>query len=94
MPGVPTKLPRSRLGVTVHNNSLYAIGGYDGSRRLDSVEKFSLPESGSCIGVTSSGGGQWEMSASLNTKRSVLSAVVVKDTIIVCGGYNGRVLDI
>jgi len=105
VPGVPTKLPRSRLGVTVHNNSLYAIGGYDGCRRLDSVEKFSLPEchhpgptssaSSSSTGASATaavgggGGGQWEMSASLNTKRSVLCAVVVKDTIIVVGGYNG-----
>ena len=83
---MPTKLPRSRLGVAVHNNSLYAIGGYDGCRRLDSVERYSPLVEGGGVPIS---GGCWEMCPSLNTKRSVLSAVVVKDTIIVCGGYNG-----
>lgn len=32
--------PRSRVGVTVLNGKLYAVGGYDGASRLNTVEVF------------------------------------------------------
>ena len=36
---------RSTLGVAVFNGELYAVGGFDGTTGLDSVEKYSLGRS-------------------------------------------------
>ncbi len=40
MPVPPMAIQRSRVGVAVLNGNLYAIGGFDGSVRLNDVEKF------------------------------------------------------
>lgn len=48
---------RSRVGVAVMRNKLYAIGGYNGSERLSTVEVFD-PENKS-----------WNKVAPMNCKR-------------------------
>ena len=41
---VPMRTLRSRVGVSVLNGQLYAIGGYNGAERLDTVEIFDPVE--------------------------------------------------
>lgn len=48
---------RSRVGVAVMHNKLYAIGGYNGSERLSTVEVYD-PEARA-----------WSTAASMNCKR-------------------------
>lgn len=40
----PMRTLRSRVGVSVLNGLLYAIGGYNGTERLDTVEIFNPTE--------------------------------------------------
>lgn len=56
---------------------LYAIGGLDGSSRLNTVEMFD-PKTG-----------VWQKVASMNYQKSALGAAVLNDRIYVCGGYDG-----
>ena len=58
-------------------DELYVIAGFDGMRRLNSVEKYSP--------VTN----QWILLKSLNTPRSDAAAVVHNGTIYMFGGYAG-----
>lgn len=59
------------------NDELYVIAGFDGMRRLTSVEKYS-PQSN-----------QWVLVKPLNTPRSDAAAVVHNGTIYIFGGYAG-----
>ncbi|XP_066601268.1 kelch-like protein 18 isoform X2 [Prorops nasuta] len=68
---------RSRVGVAVHKNKLYAFGGYNGMERLSTVEVY-YP----CLKV-------WKMIASMNCKRSAVGTTALKDYLYVCGGYDG-----
>ncbi|KAG8196140.1 hypothetical protein JTE90_007875 [Oedothorax gibbosus] len=68
---------RSRVGVAVMHNKLYAIGGYNGSERLSTVEVFD-PEMR-----------KWSTAASMNCKRSAVGAATLFNTLYVCGGYDG-----
>lgn len=68
---------RSRVGVTVMNNKLYAIGGYNGSERLSTVEAFDP--------VTNS----WSKVAPMNCKRSAVGAGTLFNRLYACGGYDG-----
>ena len=56
---------RSRVGVAVMKNKLFAIGGYNGSDRLDTVEVFDAETK------------RWSRVASMNGKRSAVGAVSV-----------------
>ncbi|XP_041372118.1 kelch-like protein 18 [Gigantopelta aegis] len=68
---------RSRVGVSVLNGLLYAIGGYNGSERLCTVEVFD-PDSH-----------RWKKVAAMNCKRSALGAASLNGKLFVCGGYDG-----
>ncbi|VDK38048.1 unnamed protein product [Taenia asiatica] len=68
---------RSRIAVVALKGCLYAIGGLDGSSRLNTVEKFD-PKTG-----------VWQRVASMNYRRSALGAAVLNGRIYVCGGYDG-----
>ncbi|XP_064467369.1 kelch-like protein 18 isoform X2 [Ornithodoros turicata] len=70
-------MTRSRVGVAVLRNKLYAIGGYNGSERLSTVEVFT-PETR-----------LWSRVASMNCKRSAVGAAVLFGKLYVCGGYDG-----
>lgn len=68
---------RSRVGVAVMHNKLYAIGGYNGTERLSTVEVYD-PEAKS-----------WSTAASMNCKRSAVGAATLLNKLYVCGGYDG-----
>lgn len=68
---------RSRVGVAVMHNKLYAIGGYNGTERLSTVEVFD-PERRA-----------WTTAASMNCKRSAVGAATLFNKLYVCGGYDG-----
>ncbi|XP_045210160.2 kelch-like protein 18 [Mercenaria mercenaria] len=68
---------RSRVGVTVLNGLLYAIGGYDGQDRLSTVEVFEQDTK------------RWKKVASMNCKRSALGATALNKRLYVLGGYDG-----
>lgn len=68
---------RSRVGVAVMRNKLYAIGGYNGQERLSTVEVFN-PETKI-----------WSKVTSMNCKRSAVGAAALNDRLYVCGGYDG-----
>ena len=60
-----------------YQSNIYAIAGFDGMKRLSSVERYS-PDSN-----------QWTRVASLGAARSDCSAVVCGGFIYVIGGYSG-----
>ena len=66
-------------GVIV-NDELYAIAGFDGARRLTSMEKYSPLLN------------QWTLMKSLHTPRSDAACVVHNGRIYVLGGYSGESL--
>ncbi|XP_013777569.1 kelch-like protein 18 [Limulus polyphemus] len=68
---------RSRVGVAVMHNKLYAIGGYNGSERLSTVEVFN-PDTK-----------VWTKVASMNCKRSAVGVASLYNRLYVCGGYDG-----
>jgi len=68
---------RSRVGVTVMDLKLYAIGGYDGTERLSTVEVFDSELK------------KWTRVAPMNCKRSAVGAATLGDKLYVCGGYDG-----
>ncbi|EDV23816.1 uncharacterized protein TRIADDRAFT_50396 [Trichoplax adhaerens] len=68
---------RARLGVAVINNTVYAIGGYDGGSDLNSVECY-LPQTNT-----------WTLIQSLGTRRSGLGVAVTSNLIFAIGGYDG-----
>ncbi|XP_012281434.1 kelch-like protein 18 [Orussus abietinus] len=68
---------RSRVGVAVHRNKLYAFGGYNGTERLSTVEVY-------CPSLKS-----WKIIASMHCKRSAVGTTALNNYLYVCGGYNG-----
>jgi len=72
---------RRDFGLISVDNFLYAIGGYDGSKYLSSIEVFN-PETN-----------QWSFKTSMNTPRSKFGIVTVNGRIYVIGGYNGSELN-
>ena len=68
---------RSRVGVAVMHNRLYAIGGYNGQERLSTVEVFDAKTK------------RWSKVAAMNCKRSAVGAVALSDRLYVCGGFDG-----
>ena len=73
----PMKICRSRVGVAVFEGKLYAIGGFDGTNRLDSAEVYD-PETD-----------EWSIIPSMKERRSALGCVAFESQIFVCGGYDG-----
>ena len=73
----PMKICRSRVGVAVFEGKLFAIGGFDGTNRLDSAEVYD-PETD-----------EWRSIPSMQEKRSALGCVAFESQIFVCGGYDG-----
>lgn len=62
---------RSRVGVAVMRNRLYAIGGYNGTDRLNTVEVFDAETK------------QWSKVASMNCKRRyVVCTCTVEDRFV------------
>lgn len=79
LPGPPLGVPRSRLAVVAAGGKVYAIGGYVGDGRgaadTNAVEEYE-PDARS-----------WVRKANMPTRRHGHAAVVVKDRILVIGGY-------
>ncbi|KAJ0039368.1 hypothetical protein NL108_016572 [Boleophthalmus pectinirostris] len=78
----PVELYRShddqtRLSVTTYDNSIYAVGGFNRTEHLRSVEVYS-PRSDS-----------WREVASMNTTRSYFGIAVLNNRIFAVGGYAG-----
>ena len=59
-------------------DSIYSIGGYDGSQRLNSVERYDIETN------------QWISISSMNQARSRHTAVSIGESIFVIGGWNGN----
>eukprot|EP00096_Caligus_rogercresseyi_P010549 TRINITY_DN3897_c0_g1_i2.p1 TRINITY_DN3897_c0_g1~~TRINITY_DN3897_c0_g1_i2.p1 ORF type:complete len:601 (-),score=186.52 TRINITY_DN3897_c0_g1_i2:1052-2854(-) len=68
---------RNRVGVSVMNNNLYAIGGYNGTDRLNTVEVFDAARK------------RWSKVADMNFKRSAVGAIALDNYLYVCGGFDG-----
>ncbi|XP_076811870.1 uncharacterized protein LOC143458868 [Clavelina lepadiformis] len=69
------------LTAVVLNNEIYAIGGYDGSNRLSSVEKYNLDTK------------TWIDVPSMTEERCGGSACVVAGLIWVFGGCDGKTVE-
>ncbi|XP_011297003.1 kelch-like protein 18 isoform X2 [Fopius arisanus] len=70
-------MDRSRVGVAVHQNKLYAFGGYNGLERLATVEVYH-PALRS-----------WKIISPMHYKRSAVGTTALLDYLYVCGGYDG-----
>ncbi|KAF7233511.1 hypothetical protein EG68_05685 [Paragonimus skrjabini miyazakii] len=68
---------RSRIGVVALNGRLYAIGGFDGTARLNTTEMYDPKTK------------VWKTVAPMNHRRSALGAAALDGRIYVCGGYDG-----
>ena len=68
---------RCRLGVAALNGKIYAVGGYDGSSFLKSVEMFDPRNN------------KWTFVASMNVTRSRVAVVANMDRLWAIGGYDG-----
>ncbi|BES98887.1 BACK [Nesidiocoris tenuis] len=68
---------RSRVGVAVLKNRLYAFGGYNGTERLSTVEVFDPIKR------------VWSKVSPMFSQRSAVGAAALNDCLYVCGGYDG-----
>ncbi|XP_011495934.1 PREDICTED: kelch-like protein 18 [Ceratosolen solmsi marchali] len=68
---------RSRVGVAVYKNKLYAFGGYNGFERLATVEVYDV-----CLN-------SWKLITPMEYKRSAVGAATLNSYIYVCGGFDG-----
>ncbi|KAL8596163.1 hypothetical protein ACOMHN_021203 [Nucella lapillus] len=59
------------------DSHIYAVGGYNSSCQLRSVERYSLEKD------------HWEFVAPMNSPRSALSVAVVCSRLYALGGYDG-----
>ncbi|CAK8689904.1 unnamed protein product [Clavelina lepadiformis] len=75
------KTRRSGLTAVALNNEIYAIGGYDGSNDLSSVEKYNLDTK------------TWIDVPSMNEERYSGSACVVDGVIWVFGGQGAKTVE-
>ena len=73
-------IPRSRPGVASMDGLLYAVGGYNGSEHLSSVECYH-PKSD-----------RWELIASLAVPRNSPGMAVMSGCLYIAGGHDGRKL--
>ena len=74
--------PRRALGAVSVGNSIVAIGGYDGAKYLNTVERLDMQT------------GKWSYMRSMSTARCAFAAVVSPDQkyIYAVGGFNGTAL--
>jgi hypothetical protein len=70
--------PRSGLSLIVWNNTLYAIGGYDGVQRLQSMESLR-----SSIVLN------WQDELPMIVGRSNFATTTLNGRMLAIGGYNG-----
>nr|CAD7460811.1 unnamed protein product [Timema tahoe] len=68
---------RSRVGVAVMRNKLYALGGYNGQERLSAVEVFDPLKR------------VWNRITPMRCRRSAVGAAAFNDRLFACGGYDG-----
>ncbi|CAI6373326.1 unnamed protein product [Macrosiphum euphorbiae] len=80
LPMVDMLIGRRRLGVGVLDNCLYAIGGYDGTKALSSVEVFDVNIQ------------KWRMVSNMWIKRSDFGVGVLNNRLYAVGGGNKVVL--
>jgi hypothetical protein len=75
---------RRSLGAVALPDGIYVIGGYDGQRYLNQVEKLDIARN------------EWLSLAPMLTNRCSFAAVSSSDCkkIIIIGGYNGQALDL
>ncbi|XP_057292705.1 kelch-like protein 18 [Hydractinia symbiolongicarpus] len=78
IPVLPMAVRRSRVGVAILDNKLYAIGGFDGNVRLNDVERYD------------SNTNSWKKICPMNIRRSAVGAAVLGNKIYVVGGYDGN----
>lgn len=69
---------RCYVSVTELNGMIYAIGGYDGHNRLNTVERYN-PRTN-----------QWSVIPPMNMQRSDASACTLQERIYATGGFNGQ----
>lgn len=76
------KYPRRALSAVSLPNGVYALGGYDGDKYLNSVEKYDQESD------------EWVSVEPMNQKRCTLSSVSSNDLryIYAIGGFNGSAL--
>lgn len=75
--GPAMSMLRSRVGVAVLHNKLFAFGGFNGQERLSTVEVYD-PETKS-----------WSQGKTMMCKRSAVGVASLEENIYVCGGYDG-----
>ena len=66
------------LVMSCQDQKLYALGGYDGKKCLDSIESYDFET------------GKWEAIGTMDQAKRALSSVSLPDGIYVVGGYNGQ----
>jgi len=71
----PTRRCRAGLAYLTHIRKLYAIGGFNGSLRVKTVEAFD-PKNG-----------QWSSAAPMNARRSTLGVAIINQRIYAVGGW-------
>lgn len=70
---------RSGVSLVAFQNTLYALGGFNGFTRLTTGEKFKPGRSTT-----------WDEIAEMSTPRSNFATVILDDYIYVIGGFNGN----
>jgi kelch-like protein 10 len=69
---------RSGIGIVAFNDHIYAVGGFDGTSRLKSAEKYNINNE------------MWTRVSSMQIPRSNFGIAVFDDQIFAIGGYNGE----
>jgi len=72
------KTRRSAAGVVGLEQYVYAVGGYDGSRQLDTMERYNTETD------------EWENMTRMKSPRSALSVAVLEGKLYALGGYDGN----
>ena len=73
----PTTPTRCRAGVAVVNSQVFAVGGFNGSLRVRTVDVFDPLKD------------TWSNVASMEARRSTLGAAVLNNQIFAVGGFDG-----
>jgi len=71
----PMREKRAFHASAIHSNHIYAIGGYNGAWRVDTVERYDIDLN------------QWSSVACMHERRSGAGATVSNDLIYVVGGF-------
>merc|ERR550519_481903 len=68
---------RCRAGVSVYNNQIWAIGGFNGSLRVRTVDIYDPIKS------------EWSLGPQMEARRSTLGAAVLNGRLYAVGGFDG-----